>query len=374
MKKNFYLQHSLTASYDSRMDNLIEKEGMKGYGAYWYIMERLELLPEPRASLKYLESFSKNQIKSLNYFRKIVLEYGLFIIYEDGYFKADELNPSQESIPKPSKSIKKTAKNIGKLTKNDVKTTKNDAKPAKNGAKTAKNDAKSAKNDAKSTENEQKSAGNLQKLSKNDAEESSKKSCKSLKTSSLQECREEYKENIKDIIITTTTEKEKEKNPAADDDADKSDIRSPQKPPQPIHHWEELVDGLSQDSGWVDIACMKSGYGMLMKTYFKEAVNFFKQHIRSYDKGSELLDMKEIHRYFVNFTSPGSRTSKQLHEHLEALNRQCRAKWPDPYRFEQRLDGQRIYQGCPIPDDAPPRPDETAIWNATECIWISKKR
>ena len=35
MKRNFYLQHPLMAMCDPRMEYLLEKEKLKGTGAYW---------------------------------------------------------------------------------------------------------------------------------------------------------------------------------------------------------------------------------------------------------------------------------------------------------------------------------------------------
>lgn len=61
MKRNFYLQHSLMAMNDPRMRNLTEKEGLKGLGAYWIIIEKLALLPEPRAQLEYLRPFCSSK-------------------------------------------------------------------------------------------------------------------------------------------------------------------------------------------------------------------------------------------------------------------------------------------------------------------------
>lgn len=344
MKKNFYLQHSLMAMNDPRMHNLIETEGLKGCGAYWYIIEKLELLPEPRASLEYLQPYCKSRIVTLSYLKKIIFEYNLFIIEEDGFFMPDELNPTRENGRNMSESVRK------------------------------------------STKNRQKGDGNLQKLSKNKAERQANLPNKSLKTNDLQETIIDFiKENINDIITTATKEEETEavadadippipptEKPSMLSGAD--DYHRPSHSPQPIHPWQKLVDDLTQDSEWVDIACMRSGYGALMKMFFKDAVKFFKQHILTYDKGGELLDMKAVHQYFINFASPGSRTSKELYKYLENLSKKQRADSPDPYRFEKKIDGRRTYLGCPIPDNAPPRPDETAIWNTLKCVWISKKQ
>ena len=57
MKKNFYFQHSLMSMFDPRMKHLVDNEGLRGLGAYWIIIEKLSILPEPRAQLDYLRAY-----------------------------------------------------------------------------------------------------------------------------------------------------------------------------------------------------------------------------------------------------------------------------------------------------------------------------
>ena len=134
-----------------------------------------------------------------------------------------------------------------------------------------------------------------------------------------------------------------------------------------------MVDNLTLESSWLDIACMKSGYGCLLKRHIREAVKIFKQHIEAYGKGGNLLDISDVQGYFVNYVSAGSRTSHALHEVLCSLDTKQQATAPpDPYRYELLVDGQRTYLGCPIPDEAPPRPDNTAFWNETARSWTSQ--
>lgn len=61
MRRNFYLQHPLMAMNDPRMQNLLDEEGLRGIGAYWIIIEKLSMLPEPRTQLEYLRPFCKNR-------------------------------------------------------------------------------------------------------------------------------------------------------------------------------------------------------------------------------------------------------------------------------------------------------------------------
>jgi len=316
MKRNFYLQHQLMAMHDPRMQNLFDKEGPRGIGTYWIIIEKLSLLPDAKAQLKYLRSSTSKKL-SITYIEKIIRNFQLFVLEEDGSFSPEELNP-----------VKKKEK------------------------KTAKSDRANAVADAKNDENRQKTA-------EEKTENSNEKQANALNTSTDKETsREVFKENIKDI----TTSAIKEKETAAADDVNFN----------PIRPWQEVVDGLAVRTPWLEAACIHSGYGELLMRHIEAAVDCFKKHIEVYDKWHNLLSESDVRRYFVNFTNPGQHTSQALHATLLALDaKQQSAAPPDPYRYEQRIDGRRSYLGCLIPDNAPPRPDNAAFWNETTNSWRS---
>lgn len=316
MKRNFYLQHQLMAMHDPRMQNLFDKEGPRGIGTYWIIIEKLSLLPDAKAQLKYLRSSTSKKL-SITYIEKIIRNFQLFVLEEDGSFSPEELNP-----------VKKKEK------------------------KTAKSDRANAVADAKNDENRQKTA-------EEKTENSNEKQANALNTSTDKETsREVFKENIKDI----TTSAIKEKETAAADDVNFN----------PIRPWQEVVDGLVVRTPWLEAACIHSGYGELLMRHIETAVDCFKKHIEVYDKWHNLLSESDARRYFVNFTNPGQHTSQALYATLMALDaKQQSAAPPDPYRYEQRIDGRRTYLGCLIPDNAPPRPDNTAFWNETTNSWRS---
>ena len=102
MKRNFYLQHSLMAMNDPRMKHLLEVEGLRGLGAYWMIQEKLALLPEPRAQFGYLRPYCHSKKSPFAYLKKIIMEFQLFEIDEDGYFIPLELNPVKKKEKKKS--------------------------------------------------------------------------------------------------------------------------------------------------------------------------------------------------------------------------------------------------------------------------------
>ena len=270
MNKHFYLKHEIMAFNDPRVQNMLRQEGGKAYGAYWYIMEKLSLLPDMEAELKYLKPFATRNF-TYPYMMKIVTNFGLFTV-TDSCFSPVQLNT--KCVAEPQKVEENTAENSGQ-----------------NGKKYPDNDVKPGKNAGFSTKNRQ----TMDK--KRDGNES-EMNCNTPNISDLSNENLQQKENIRDII--TTAAKEKEISAAAIDRNNSSDV----------------------------------------------------------------------HQYFANFTAPGSRTSAFLHAELLKLEAAEQSHSLDPYRFEKRIGGQRTYMGCPIPDEAPPRPEDNAIWNDRTKQWI----
>lgn len=130
--------------------------------------------------------------------------------------------------------------------------------------------------------------------------------------------------NKKTIDINKTTTATTEEKEAAAADA----LSSPQTTPAPIEPWHTLIDKLTEESAWLDVACMHSGYGSLLKTHIKEAVEVFRQHVILHDNGNVLLNMKDTRQYFVNFVRAGQRTSQELHMLLQGLEKQQSAAAP----------------------------------------------
>ena len=270
MNKHFYLKHEIMAFNDPRIQNMLRQEGGKAYGAYWYIMEKLSLLPDMEADLKYLKPFATRNF-TYPYMMKIVTDFGLFTV-TDSCFSPVQLNT--KCVAEPQKAEENTAENSGQ-----------------NGKKYPDNDVKPGKNAGFSTKNRQ-------TMNKKRDENESEINCNTPNISGLSNENLQQKENIRDII--TTAAKEKEISAAAIDRNNSSDV----------------------------------------------------------------------HQYFANFTVPGSRTSAFLHAELLKLEAAEQSHSLDPYRFEKRIGGQRTYMGCPIPDEAPPRPEDNAIWNDRTKQWI----
>ncbi len=157
------------------------------------------------------------------------------------------------------------------------------------------------------------------------------------------------------------------------DDDDDEQIQISPKPMSPYRSWRELIDSLVQESEWKDRVCMTSSFSILLGKYFKESLEIFKDHVLLHGREKTIENQEDARRYF-NFYTKERHTSKELHAALLALDAKRKAAAPpDPYRYEQFVDGKRTYLGSVIPDDAPPRPDNTALWDETEHAWFSQQ-
>ena len=132
MNKHFYLKHEIMAFNDPRVQNMLRQEGGKAYGAYWYIMEKLSLLPDMEADLKYLKPFATRNF-TYPYMMKIVTKFGLFTV-TDSCFSPVQLNT--KCVAESQKAEENTAENSGQ---NGKKYPDNDVKPGKNAGFSTKN-------------------------------------------------------------------------------------------------------------------------------------------------------------------------------------------------------------------------------------------
>ncbi|MDC7140911.1 Lin1244/Lin1753 domain-containing protein [Bacteroides finegoldii] len=140
-----------------------------------------------------------------------------------------------------------------------------------------------------------------------------------------------------------------------------------QQPLQPVLSWETLVDRLADSRLYMELAGQRSGLGRLFIDHQQQIIGLFKKHILLYGKESGLLFFEDVKRYFSNYIAAGSPTCRMLREELmrEIKERESR----DVSRFESVVDGKRMYLGRLIPDSAPPRPDNSAVWDDAHKKW-----
>ena len=289
MKSNWF-KHPLGLSDDKRLAQLIQEEGVKGYGTYLYLVEKLSLQEDHHLSFQQLSLFERKGFHR-RYMELIVRKYpDLFIVEGDDFCSAIDFG---SSCTRSAQSLRTSY-----------------AEPKQNMPKRDNN------------------------LNDNN-----------VSTSSHTHIREEKKRE----------EKKQQKEDVADDATNK--------------RFMELLRGVSLQSSWGELACMKSGYPALLMEHFDEAVQLFGKHVVLYGNQHQMRDVSDVQKYFVNFVASGSRTSKELHAHLQESERKRQQAADNLYRYEQRIDGKRCYMGCPLPDNAPPRPSPRAIWNNLEAYW-----
>ena len=296
MKRDQYIPHEVSMRSTSEVMNLIEKEGMAGYGIYWALMEYLRVQDNYVGDLRLLSTL-KRQLKIRQAKLDMVLHgYGLFVCNGDTFY-----SPKLNEVMKPfeDRRARIEAYKRQKEKENSLEIS----------------EVSSEKSDIVSFEGKGKGEGKGE---------------------------EERK--------TTSSLKEK------DDDG--------LNPVSFTPAWERYVDGLRHEQSWIELMAMRSGMGKAFVQRFDEVLQLFKEHVQSVAHESHIISPSEAKRYFCFFNTPGSATFRKLVEELHKPIDKGK------FRFEDRdpTTGQRSYCGIPIPSDAPPRPNNQAVWN--EGKWI----
>ena len=85
MKKDQYIPHEVSMRNTSEVMNLIEKEGMAGYGIYWALMEYLRVQDGYVGDIKVLKTLTRQLRTQLPRLKRILKDYGLFRCTEDTF-------------------------------------------------------------------------------------------------------------------------------------------------------------------------------------------------------------------------------------------------------------------------------------------------
>ena len=296
MKRDQYIPHEVSMRSTSEVMNLIEKEGMAGYGIYWALMEYLRVQDNYVGDLRLLSTL-KRQLKIRQAKLDMVLHgYGLFVCNGDTFY-----SPKLNEVMKPFEDRRARIEAY--------------KRQKEKGNSLEISEVSSEKSDIVSFEGKGKGEGKGE---------------------------EERK--------TTSSLKEK------DDDG--------LNPVSFTPAWERYVDGLRHEQSWIELMAMRSGMGKAFVQRFDEVLQLFKEHVQSVAHESHIISPSEAKRYFCFFNTPGSATFRKLVEELQKPIDKGK------FRFEHRdpTTGQRSYCGIPIPNDAPPRPNNQAVWN--EGKWI----
>lgn len=322
MKNDLYFPHELSKRSDARIMELIAVEGCCGYGFYWAILEYL------RAQDQYQYVGKTSAIKNIarhmrvrnDKAQRVLNNFELFIVEGDSFYSPEFIELMQ---PLERKRAQKA-----KLQSRQKEYTPEQAEI---------------------------SSANDQSLS-DFAQTVSQPSYNSLKTNKGVKINKKNKKKDNDDKSSLS---EKNRSHGDDDDAEAENIY-PDKP-----SWEKHVDDAGKDQKWLEALGGQCQLSPDLISKFPKVIELFKRHVVSLGKEDQIESTFGAKRYLNFFLKPGSRTREWIAEQfrLEAAQ--------DPYRFEHRdpKTGERSYCGVPIPPDAPPRPNDQAVWNPLYEKW-----
>lgn len=290
MKNDKFFKHDVSAANDEKILMLIEEEGMKGYGAYWVLLEALRRQEDLRSSLKILIPLAVRSKVSKKYLLHIVTDFDLFVVEGDCFYS------------------------LGLMRRTSWHQIATDFKGNK----------QSVKNGANSLENR----GEFPAHTRIDGDKT-----------------------IQDKKLSVV-------------DVDRIEG---QNPIQAYPGWEALVDEMAASEDYMNQAGTHSGLGMLFIRNRKFIVQFFKNHVCLQGKQGRMINLGEVKSYFTNFVANGTITNKKIRIALRQVIARQNGQYA--YRFEDVVNGKRMYLGHAIPNDAPPRPDASAVWDDVKKKW-----
>lgn len=345
MKNTNFLKHDISSLGNCKLKALLAAEGMKGYGAYWILIEVLCEYPDFRAPVSRIHELTALYHVRASFWVTLILKYGLFKIEGDFFY-----SPGLLRRMKPYLNKKQAAETECENT--SLKTMEQERSEA------------------------EKPSLNVKPTVKPNVKEVSRCEDKTLKNSDKQPPR------VREDILRLNKINNNKENIAVVADP----LSSGNEPPKqergavlsPDHErivrmgacrpWQKLVDEMATDNEFLQRATGRSGLDGLLTAHKEEMIDFFRQHILLYDKGTELLFLSDVKRYFVNFTAPGCRTADRLAGHLEQKRREEKRRGTlSPY--ETMANGQRMYGAWTIPEYAPPRPNDSMVWNDYSRKW-----
>lgn len=86
MKNDNFFKHDASACNGEKMMNLIDKEGLRGYGAYWVLLEALRKGADLCCPLSILQSLAVRSRVRASYLLHIVQDFGLFVVEKDHFY------------------------------------------------------------------------------------------------------------------------------------------------------------------------------------------------------------------------------------------------------------------------------------------------
>jgi len=128
MKKDQYIPHEVSMRNTSEVMNLIEKEGMAGYGIYWALMEYLRVQDNYVGNLQVLATLRRELKIRQSKLDKVLYGYGLFVCNGNTFYspKLNEVMKPFEQRRDRIEAYKRQKQKDNSLGTNDVSTERGD--------------------------------------------------------------------------------------------------------------------------------------------------------------------------------------------------------------------------------------------------------
>ncbi len=339
----------------SNIKLLLIKEGLRGYGAYCYMRDFLNGLPEKWASVSVLVDLARQTGTQPNVMRRVLYQYDLFCVKGEWFgMTLTYAVPTNVDSAQKTKNPASTKKVRVEVRVDAPMDTRVDA-PMDARVEAPMDTRVDAPMDA---------------LMEAPVESRSNKvdKCQIIKTKrSFGNCfkraskmRSSHVRTRVDVVDDNIGE-DKKRNANNNTGHENSGCNNPS--------FLSLIDALQSDDDWLEQIWSSTRLEKKHLDYLPQIIDNFKNHIRTYDKEQELPDLKAVRRYFVNFLSPDSRTGRRIRDLLVTWQASRGSSAISP--FEQLIEGRRAFMGgIPIPDDAPPRPSISAFWDDGARKWI----
>ena len=253
MKKDQYIPHEVCSRSNSQVINLIETEGMAGYGIYWALLEYLRVQDNYIGEIKALASLRRQLKIRKAKLDKVLTGFGLFVCNADTFY-----SPKLNELMKP---FEEKRARIDAFKRKKEKS--NSLEISDNSSPTC---------DIISFEGKGKGEGKGEGKGK---------------------------EETSSPISSSSAEAVAEAAPVSS-----------------IPTWERYVDDLQQDEQWKELMAMRTGLRQQFYTCFPRIVDSFKRHVRMLGNEGKIFSPSEAKRYFCFYLDPGSVTFKRLWEEL----------------------------------------------------------
>ena len=130
------------------------------------------------------------------------------------------------------------------------------------------------------------------------------------------------------------------------------------------------IQQLPVHSVWAEVTMLKSGFGSLLQRHWSLALEEFTKHVLVNRTVESIHDVECAKQYFYRYaTNPVA--GAMLRRALEEQERDQRATSTFCHEDADSAPGHRSYHGIPLPDDAPPRPDQQSEWDFESHSWVS---